>query len=126
MSEERVLKLRDKNLALKRTVRDQELQLKKLQTKLIRTEAEALTESLVDCPFTVSVSALRVPPYGLDTVWQALLEHSLVEYHLVGASSSAALRLIFQDVSEVCRPRAALATAATLTAEGTAAWHAGP
>ena len=39
MSEERVLKLRDENLALKRTVRDQELQLKKLQTKLIRTEA---------------------------------------------------------------------------------------
>ena len=39
--EERVLKLRDENLSLKRTVREQELQLKKLQTKLIRTEAAA-------------------------------------------------------------------------------------
>ncbi|QDZ23034.1 hypothetical protein A3770_09p55520 [Chloropicon primus] len=39
--EERNLKLRDENLCLKKTVREQELQLKKLQTKLIRTEAAA-------------------------------------------------------------------------------------
>ena len=39
--EERVLKLRDENMSLKKTVREQELQLKKLQTKLIRTEAAA-------------------------------------------------------------------------------------
>ena len=82
-----------------------------------------MAQPLVDCPLSVAVRALRIPPDGIHTVRQVTLKRGLVEDHLVSPGARAARSLVVKQPSQILQLGAAL-PASALVAKRTAARHA--